>query len=268
MTPSADPSGLDETFYEGKADVYQHARNDVLLRRVLAALPPNGRVLDVGCGSGDLLARIGARAGYRAGVELSGTAATRASQVADQVANVPITAELPFPRQSFDVIVCADILEHLADPDGALRWVMHWCRPGGAVVISVPNVANWQARLRLLRGVWRYESCGLFDSGHLRFFTRETLLELVSGCELAVESCVPARLPGLALQVPAVMRLPTPVRQIVDRTARVVGYGLAQVWPTLFAYQLICTARRPPQPVGHVLQPQAGGTTPERSGRL
>ncbi len=248
----ADPSGLGDRFYESKAAVYRHARNDVLAKRVLAVLPDRGRVLDVGCGSGGLLAGVGRRAGYRAGVELSRTAAAEASKVADRVANVAITAELPFPRQSFDVVVCADILEHLANPDGALRWVVQWCRPGGAVVISVPNVANWQARLRLLRGVWRYEPCGLFDSGHLRFFTRAALFELVAGCGLAVESCVPARLPALALQVPAVSRLPTPVRQIVDRGWRLAGYGLARIRPTLFAYQLVCTARRPLQPVGRL----------------
>lgn len=243
--PDTDPSGLGETFYDGKAAVYRNARNDVLLSRVRTALPVGGRVLDVGCASGDLLARIGSRAGYRAGVELSPAAAVEASKVADDVANVAVTAELPFPRESFDVIVCADILEHLADPYGALRWVVQWCRPGGAVLISMPNVAHWHARLRLLRGVWRYGPSGLFDRGHLRFFTRDTLMELVTGAGLVVESCTPAQPPALALQLPAVSRLPTPVRQVLDYGSRVAGYPLARGWPTMFAYQLVCTARRP-----------------------
>ncbi|MDQ4067946.1 MAG: class I SAM-dependent methyltransferase, partial [Actinomycetota bacterium] len=138
-----------------------------------------------------------------------------------------------------------DVLEHLPEPGLALKAVAELCRPGGAVVISVPNVANWQARLRLLRGVWRYEPTGLFDSGHLRFLTRDTLFELVEDGGLTVESCVPARLPHLGIQVPAVMRLPRALRFLLSRSWAVAGYGLALVRPTLFAYQLVCTARRP-----------------------
>lgn len=236
--------GSDRQFYESKVDLYRQAENPEVLRQVLACLPPGGRVLDVGCGSGLLLAQLSGHAGYRAGVELSATAASEAALVADRVVNSPVTAPLPFAPASFDVVVCADILEHLPDPSAALEVVATLCRPGGAVVISVPNVANWQARLRLLRGVWRYEPTGLFDSGHLRFFTRETLYELVTQCGLEVESCLPAPLPPLGAQVPVVVRLPRPVGAVLARSWVVAGRRLALVRPTLFAYQLVCTARR------------------------
>jgi methionine biosynthesis protein MetW len=238
--------GNDQPFYEAKAEVYRHAENPVVVRQVRACLPRGGRVLDLGCGSGVLLGRLAGHAGYRAGVELSTIAAAAATHVADRVVTSPVTAPLPFDDSSFDVVVCADILEHLPDPRAALEAVARLCRPGGAVVISVPNVANWQARLRLLRGVWRYEPTGLFDTGHLRFLTRDTLAELVVGSGLTVESCIPARPPHLGIQVPALMRLPKPVRFALSRTWSVVGYQLARMRPTLFAYQLVCTARRPP----------------------
>jgi len=161
------------------------------------------------------------------------------------VVNAPVTADLPFAVASFDVVVCADILEHLPDPLVALSSAARLVRPGGAVVISVPNVANWQARLRLLRGVWRYEPTGLFDTGHLRFLTRDTLFELVAASGLTVEDCGPARLPDLGVQVPAIMRAPWPLPRIATLSWSVVGYRLARRWPTVFAYQLVCTARRP-----------------------
>jgi methionine biosynthesis protein MetW len=238
--------GSDRSFYDSKAPLYQRAENAIVLQRVLAVLPPEGRVLDVGCGSGVLLAQLQGHAGYRAGVELSGTAAAAASLVADEVVNAPVDGHLPFEAGSFDVVVCADILEHLPEPAASLTLLSEFCRPGGAVVISVPNVANWQARLRLLRGIWRYEAVGLFDTGHLRFLTRETLFELVAESGLEVESCVPARLPRLGIQVPFVARLPTPFRQILSEAWAFLGYRLALRRPTLFAYQLVCTARRPP----------------------
>ncbi|MGI8806669.1 MAG: class I SAM-dependent methyltransferase [Acidimicrobiales bacterium] len=236
--------GSDQEFYEEKAALYREAENPVLLAQVLACLPAGGRVLDVGCGSGGLLRRLGERASYRAGVELSASASAAAARVADEVVNLPVTAPLPFPPASFDVVVCADVLEHLPEPATALSSVVRLCRPGGAVVISVPNIAYWQARLRLLRGVWRYEPTGLFDSGHLRFLTRETLLELVAGCGLAVETMEPARVPGLGAHVLA--RVPRPLRKAVDRAWGATENLLARRRPTLFAYQLVCTARRPP----------------------
>jgi methionine biosynthesis protein MetW len=237
--------GSDQAFYETKASLYEQAYNKVVLQRVRACLPQGGRVLDIGCGSGVLLERLADRAGYRAGVELSATAAAAAERVADEIVNLPVDAELPFPPDSFDVVVCADVLEHLPDPAEALASVSQFCRPGGAIVVSVPNVANWEARLRLLRGVWRYEPVGIFDSGHLRFLTRETLLELIVGSGLVVESCVAARVPHLSVQVPALARVPKVVRYAVNKSWAVVGYGLATLRPTLFAYQLVCTARRP-----------------------
>ena len=235
--------GSDQKFYEEKAALYLEAENPVLLAQVLACLPPGGRLLDVGCGSGALLSQLAGRAGYRAGIELSTTAAVAAARVADEVLNVAVTAPLPFPPASFDVVVCADVLEHLADPAAALSSAVGLCRPGGAVVISVPNVAYWQARVRLLRGVWRYEPTGLFDSGHLRFLTRETLLELVNGCGLDVETIGAAQVPDLAVHLLA--RVPRPLRKVVNRTWGAASNRLARRWPTVFAYQLVCTARRP-----------------------
>ncbi len=230
--------------YDEKAPVYSRARNDVVASVVRRLLPPQGRVLDIGCGSGGLLATLASHAGFRAGVEVSTVAADQAREVADDIVNAPVPADLPFPSASFDVVVCADVLEHMPDPAPVLAWAATWCRPSGAVVISVPNVGNWQARLRLLRGRWTYEACGLFDSTHLRFLTRATLLELIDDCGLEVESCLPAQLPPVGMQVPAVDRLPPLARMVVAKSWAIAGNMLARRWPTLFAYQLVATARR------------------------
>lgn len=232
----------DRRFYDRKAALYRDAENPVVLDHVLACLPPGGRILDVGCGSGSLLAHLAGRAGYRAGIELSAGAAKAAAEVADEVLNLAVTGPLPLAPASFDVVVCADVLEHLADPAAALSSAAALCRPGGAVVISVPNVAYWQARLRLLLGVWRYEPTGLFDDGHLRFLTRATLIELVEAAGLQVERCEPARPPDLAPHV--VERVPRPLRAMAGRAWSAGSYWLARRRPTLFAYQLVCTARR------------------------
>ncbi len=231
-----------------KPELYSNADPTAVVGAVLRVLPPGGRVLDLGCASGGLLGELEGRAGFRAGVELSPVAAARAAEVADQVVTASIPSELPFEPASFDVVVCADVLEHVVDSEAALAWASRWCRPGGAVVISIPNVANWQARLRLLCGRWDYEDCGLFDNGHLRFFTRKTLGELVESGGLVMESCVAARLPPVGMQIPGVNRLPLALTRPIGFLWSLVGNPLARRWPTLFGYQFLCVAR--PAPAG------------------
>lgn len=220
--------GSTQSFYDDKALVYRTFANQPLLDEVQRVLPTGGRVLDVGCASGGLLGHL-PRAGFRAGLEMSPIAAAQARTVADQVVVGDIEgAEKSFPDGHFDVVVCADVLEHLADPAAALARVVAWTAPGGAVVISVPNIANWRSRLRLLRGIWRYEEFGLWDSGHLRFFTVETLRSLVAAAGLAEErlgTTQEALMGRLGLLNPAIRR------------------GATR-WPQLFGFQLISTSRK------------------------
>jgi len=110
----------------------------------LGALPP-GRVLDVGCGRGDLAARL-VRRGWRAtGVEPSPAAAAIATaQGVD--ARVGTLADVPLERGVYDAAVFQHSLEHAPDPLGDLERVRAVLRPGGRVLVTVPNFANWQRR--------------------------------------------------------------------------------------------------------------------------
>ena len=110
-----------------------------------------------------------------------------------------------------DVVLCADVLEHLRDPWDTLAWLRTLLAPGGRAVISVPNVAHWTARRELLRGRFPYAQHGLFDRTHLRFFTRESARELAHRAGFAVrrEAPAPAPLP-LESRVPALARVRDP----------------------------------------------------------
>ncbi|HWC26500.1 MAG TPA: class I SAM-dependent methyltransferase, partial [Solirubrobacteraceae bacterium] len=160
--------------YEVKAQTYAAFGNGAIAAHARRLLPPGGRVLDVGCASGGLLALLRPHAAHLAGVELSPSAARAAARVADRVVCGALEdPQLPFEPASFDLVVLADVLEHLVDPAAGLARAAGWCRPGGAVLVSVPNVAHWQARLTLLRGRWPQRASGTFDAGHLRWFTRD-----------------------------------------------------------------------------------------------
>jgi len=175
-------------------DYYSHPRPEVR-----ALVPPAARlVVDVGCGAGALGAALKAeRPGIQVrGIEVSPEAAARAAEVLDAV-EVSAAAGIPPSWPAPDCIILADVLEHMVDPWTALRDWGSCLRDGGHVVISLPNVAHVSVLAGLWRGRWDYEEEGLLDRTHLRFFTRETAIELVEGAGLEVEELRRAvRLPG------------------------------------------------------------------------
>jgi len=223
--------------YEARARTYAAFGNGAIAARARALLPEQGRVLDLGCASGGLLALLRERASYCAGLELSATAARAAQQVADLVVQGALEdPELPFEEGSFDLVVLADVLEHLPDPPAALRRAIGWARPGATILVSVPNVAHWQARLTLLRGRWPAEERGTFDASHLRWFTFGSLGALLDSAGL-VETELQPIVPALRNHVALPGR--------VQRRAEPAWQALGRRAPGLLGYQVIGIGRRP-----------------------
>jgi methionine biosynthesis protein MetW len=221
--------------YEAKAQTYAAFGNGAIAAHATRLLPDGGRVLDLGCASGGLLALLRPRAGHLAGLELSATAARAAEQVADRVVQGALEdPDLPFEPGSFDLVVLADVLEHLPHPTAALSRAAGWCRPGGAVLLSVPNVAHWLARLTLVRGRWPAHDSGTFDSGHLRWFTRDSVATLLADAglrEIEIDAIVPA------------LRNHVRPARVADRLEP-AWQALGRRAPALLGYQVIGIGRR------------------------
>jgi SAM-dependent methyltransferase len=88
--------------------------------------------------------------------------------------------------ESYDVVVLGDVLEHLRDPLPALRQAVRKLKPTGVVVTSLPNVAHGDVRMALMNGRFRYAQTGLLDRTHVRFFTLETIRQLLQEAGLVV----------------------------------------------------------------------------------
>lgn len=147
-------------------------------------------VLDVGCASGYLAAALARQDCRVSGIEYDADAAEEARPhleklVVGDVTAMDLTEE--FGEGVFDAVVFGDVLEHLADPEPVLRSSLRLLRPGGSVVVSVPNVTHGSLRLALLQGRWSYTPTGLLDRTHLRFFTRSSFGELLTRAGLQVE---------------------------------------------------------------------------------
>ncbi len=159
---------------------YAHARTEIL-PHVSAKLE---RVLELGCGEGATLAALKQRhpISWAGGVEMSADAGAHAKNICDRVW-VGDAAALPFCEEiapgSLDLILCLDVLEHLVDPWAMVKKLTPLLAPGGRMIVSIPNVRNLKFIKNLLfKGDFIYQDAGLLDRTHLRFFTRETGIEL------------------------------------------------------------------------------------------
>jgi 2-polyprenyl-3-methyl-5-hydroxy-6-metoxy-1,4-benzoquinol methylase len=172
---------------------YEFARPEVL-----ALIPTPARsVLEIGCGAGRLGAALKQRQGAQVvGVELDPEAAALASQRLDLVITGDIEQErLGFADGRFDCVVCADVLEHLRQPQELLARIRRWLTADGRLIISLPNVQHHSVVQGLIEGNWTYEAAGLLDRTHLRFFTRQTIEALLRDSGFEIERIDAVRLP-------------------------------------------------------------------------
>ncbi len=148
---------------------------------VLALIPTTARrILDLGCGGGRLGATLKQRQSCEVwGVERDPVAAERAATRLDRVLCADLEAEdWSLPSTAFDVIVCADLLEHLRNPTRLLQRCRSWLGPQGCLIASLPNAQHHSIVTGLLDGNLTYEPSGLLDDDHLRLFTRREIEKL------------------------------------------------------------------------------------------
>ncbi len=115
--------------------------------RAIERFVPHGRILDVGCGRGLLPALMRERGWDAHGLEVSATAAHHARDVLGIPVFVGDLLSSPYPPASFDVVVIYHVLEHMRDPIAALKRAHEILRPGGLLVVAVPNFESLQARV-------------------------------------------------------------------------------------------------------------------------
>lgn len=218
-------------YYADKVTSYfDNARTDIS-----PLLPAKAdRVLEIGCGSGATLAWLKASGICRSstGIELFAGAAAQARERVDSVLCGPaqdMLSEIPL-EETFDLVLCLDVLEHMADPWKFLEFLQPRLARGGLLVASIPNVRYIGVLAPLLfAGQWRYREDGVLDKTHLRFFTRSSAMELMSTGALRPKACI--------ANVPA-------ARTSVGKLDRIT-FGL---FKEFCAFQWVISARRLEQP--------------------
>ncbi len=143
----------------------------------------NKSVLEVGAATGYFTKVLAERGCKVVGMEIDPGAAKQAEAFADRVVVGDVDDESVWDfvdDEAFDVITFGDVLEHLKDPLATLRFAKRKLKPFGFIVTSLPNVSHGDVRLSLLHGSFQYRDTGLLDRTHIRFFTLETIRELLA----------------------------------------------------------------------------------------
>lgn len=90
-------------------------------------------------------------------------------------------------KEKFDLIIFADILEHLMEPEKVLEYfIQKNLKKNGKIIISLPNIANIAIRLKLLFGKFDYTKNGILDKNHLHFYTLESANKFIKSCNLKI----------------------------------------------------------------------------------
>jgi GT2 family glycosyltransferase/Flp pilus assembly protein TadD/glycosyltransferase involved in cell wall biosynthesis/2-polyprenyl-3-methyl-5-hydroxy-6-metoxy-1,4-benzoquinol methylase len=161
----------------GAPQYYQFSRPEVQALVPLTAR----RILDVGCAGGALGKALKDRQNCEVtGIEYVPAVAEQARTGLDKVYSGDVNEiALTLPKDYFEAIILADVLEHLPDPATTLARLLPTLTLHGKIIISIPNMRHWSVVKGLLEGQWEYEEAGLLDRTHLRFFTRASFEKLL-----------------------------------------------------------------------------------------
>ncbi len=212
-------------------DEYQLKASESSSHRVIERrlrIEPPSKILDLGCSAGALGELL-----RRQGHHVTGIDARRVGDVEDHLDHF-FLADLDqgIPEEvgsGFDVVIAADILEHVKDPERLLRDVRRCLRSQGLLFASVPNFGHWYPRFRVAFGRFDYDQRGILDRTHLRFFSRRSFRRIAVASGFRV------------LKIRAI-GLPFDTLDVGGRAARALARAdqlTVRTYPTLFAYQLM-----------------------------
>lgn len=158
---------------------------------VVALLIPADSMLEIGCAEGLLGAYAREKHLFKNiyGLEFDAEAAEKAKPLYDKIYAVDIESQDVSSFPDVDVVICADVLEHLIDPWKVFSKLVSKQKGGGYMIVSIPNARHvrfWGPLV--LRGRFDYEERGLMDKGHLRFFSLKNMQEWFGGEGLRIDA--------------------------------------------------------------------------------
>jgi len=201
---------------------------------VLSLVPSNARlVLDVGCGTGGNARELGQRGLVVDGITFSASEARLAERWCRRVFLHNCESGLPMTEENYDCVIGSHVLEHIAEPARLLTDIANVLAPSGKLIVALPNLLFYKNRARLLFGRFQYETGGLMDQTHLRWYTFTSAQQLIESFSFNVMNAVADG----SVPLPIVRRF-----EMLKRLCAWLDSFGCRHWPGLFGYQMIYAA--------------------------
>ena len=166
---------------------YFYSSKNVILREIKGK---NKNILDVGCNEGYFGKNDSEISNKYYGIDIMDEAIKVAKNHYEEarVYNLEKLETLGFDVNKFDYIIFGDVLEHIKNPIETLKFFSeNYLNTNGKLIISLPNIANWQVRIKLLFGYFDYTETGILDDTHLKLYTYKSAKKLAEESGLKID---------------------------------------------------------------------------------
>jgi len=186
---------LENKMKYAKLDNKYKRRSHNIFKEILEkyAKDVNPKILDVGCASG-ILGKIRQSPNNIFGIEFNEDLAKLAKENCEKVYEINLNSfsAKMIEEKNFDFIFLGDVLEHVLNPEKVLEEVIKLLSENGLIIVSLPNIAQLQFRLKLLLGIFDYTETGVMDKTHLHFYTYKTAINLIKKNNLSIINIYPS----------------------------------------------------------------------------
>lgn len=181
--------------YTKTLDFNENTSHGMLARRIRKG----ERILEFGCSRGEFAAYVSENLGASVvGIEISAEALDMARESLEKAILADIEKyewEGELVGETFDVIMFADVLEHLREPEKVIRTSLKYLKDDGRVIFSVPNIAHSDIILKLMQNRFDYTEIGLLDNTHIHFFGMANIPEFCTESGLFLQELAATYIP-------------------------------------------------------------------------